>query len=125
MTDKLRNWLYRWLPLAVWCLLIFFFSSLPKTSVGIDYWTDFTIKKTAHIIEYAILAILSYRAFGKSVFKALIFTILYAVSDEFHQSLVPGREPRVRDVLFDTIGALGGIWVLKYIPPEVLKKLKI
>ena len=34
-------------------------------------------------------------------------SFLYAVSDEFHQSFVPGRSASIRDVLIDTIGIIG------------------
>lgn len=36
---------------------------------------------------------------------SVLISFLYAVSDEYHQSFVPGRGPAFRDVLIDTIGA--------------------
>ena len=39
---------------------------------------------------------------------------LYAVTDEFHQSFVPGRYPDVRDVLVDTAGALVAVLLLRW-----------
>jgi VanZ family protein len=75
------------------------------------YWTDFIIKKTAHLIEYAILGLLNYRAFRgsgvvkkKALYFAFAISILYAASDELHQYFVPGRESRVRDVIIDAVG---------------------
>jgi VanZ family protein len=46
---------------------------------------------------------------GKFAFHALLFVFLYASSDEFHQSFVPGRGPAFSDVLIDTAGGLTGI----------------
>lgn len=118
--------LNKYLPLLFWCLTIFLFSSQPKTlNIGPNYWTDFFVKKLAHIIEYGILAIFAYRAFNKSKLKTLIFVLLYGISDEIHQSLVPGREPRVRDVFIDLLGGFFGLWLIKYLPPKVQKKLGI
>ena len=39
----------------------------------------------------------------------LAFTVGYGLVDELHQAFVPGRDPSWRDVVFDTIGALGGV----------------
>lgn len=105
-----------WLPPILWGLIIFSFSSLQVGSSNEIYWKDFVIKKTAHIVEYAILAVLLYRAMISSDVekkKAIIFTILivslYGFTDEFHQSFTPGREPRIRDVIIDTIGGALGV----------------
>jgi hypothetical protein len=45
---------------------------------------------------------------------AVVLAVLYGISDEFHQSLVPGREPSTLDVLVDGVGALTGAMVAKY-----------
>ena len=37
--------------------------------------------------------------------------ILYAVSDEWHQSFVPGRDPSASDVAADAVGLLAGYWL--------------
>ena len=114
-----------WLPPILWGLIIFSFSSLQVGSSNEIYWKDFVIKKTAHVVEYAILAVLLYRAMiGSDVEKkkAIIFSMLivslYGFTDEFHQSFTPGREPRIRDVIIDTIG--GALGVLTF--SKVLEK---
>ena len=103
-----------WIPALVWMGIIFAFSARPAVQAsGID-WQDFFIKKTAHFVEYAVLTTLlifslnrttSWNKTKKIVF-AVIISGLYAVSDEFHQSFIPGREPHVRDVLIDALGSL-------------------
>ena len=73
---------------------------------------DFYIRKTAHIVVYATLAVLWFRAFMKSgksipaaVFLTFTFSLLCAGLDEYHQSLVPGRTGLVSDVYIDITGA--------------------
>ena len=109
MLKKVINY---WFPVVFWCLLIFIFSSFSTPSTSEIFWQDFIIKKLAHIIEYGILALLLYRALRgyevdktKAVILSILFSGLYGLTDEFHQSFTPGREPRIRDVAFDTIGA--------------------
>ncbi|WP_107995233.1 VanZ family protein [Trichococcus paludicola] len=76
---------------------------------------SFLVRKAGHFTEYLILAILFLRyrkergPSGKSAFYTVLFVFLYASSDEFHQSFVPGRGPAFSDVLIDTAGGLTGI----------------
>jgi len=120
-----------WLPPALWAGLIFWFSSLPTTPTNMVYWQDFVVKKSAHIFEYGILTILIYRALKESGFskrKAAIWSVLaaamYGAADEFHQSFTPGREPRFRDVIFDTIGASLAIFSIWKALPKAPTRLK-
>lgn len=120
-----------WFPVFLWLAVIFLLSSKPSTQTSEIYWQDFVIKKSAHIFEYAVLTVLFYRAIKGSVFNvnravvySILFSIIYGSLDEYHQSFVPGREPAIRDVVFDTIGAtlsMYGIWMLLPKAPEKLK----
>lgn len=123
-----------WLPPLVWAGVIFTFSSLKVYPSSTIDWQDFFVKKAAHVIEYSILYVLLYRAFINStaltkkqtLFLTLILVIVYAITDEIHQSFTPGREPRARDIIIDGIAAAGtliAIW--KYLPkaPKILKRL--
>ncbi len=66
------------------------------------------------MIEYAFLYYLWFRALYKTnaipkthIFQvAILLTLLYAISDEYHQTLVPTREGKLRDVLIDFAGIL-------------------
>jgi len=90
----------------LWAAIIFTFSSLPQTKVTEFFLVDFIIKKIAHISEYAILYALLFRATKKKFLLSFFLTIIYAVTDEFHQSFIPGRTPKFYDVLgFDLTGA--------------------
>jgi len=92
--------------------------SLPAASEF--FWKDFIFKKSTHIFFYGILTILIYRALvgegiskEKAIFWSILLAFLYGVTDEIHQSFVPGREARVRDLGFDTIGAFIGSYFAK------------
>ena len=93
--------------------VIFFFSALPQQHASDFFLLDFAVKKIAHLSEYAILYTLFYRASGQKLKLSLILTIIYAVTDEFHQSFVPGRTPKIYDVIgFDLAGASIGAFIL-------------
>lgn len=75
-----------------------------------------SIRKLGHFSEYFVLGLLVANAlrvsgvFGfKGFIYSLLFCILYAVSDEFHQYFVPGRSTEFSDILMDTIGSVVGI----------------
>jgi len=120
-----------WAPPAFWAVIIFLFSTLPTVKTFEFYWWDFLIKKSAHIIEYGIFSTLLYRAFinsGVSKKKAALYSILisviYGITDEYHQGFTPGREPKLRDVGFDTIGAILAIYTIWNLLPKMPKKLR-
>ncbi|MZK50667.1 VanZ family protein [Clostridium beijerinckii] len=77
---------------------------------------DRIVRKNAHAFMYMVLAILvcgalfSYNKSGKGMIIYILFICLfYAVTDEFHQSFIPGRTSLVSDVLVDFMGALIGL----------------
>ncbi|MGH4050239.1 MAG: VanZ family protein [Clostridium sp.] len=122
-----------WILVIGWMVLIFLFSSQPGevssgnnkfviymfNLLGLDLnnifgtMSDFIVRKAAHCTEYFILYILLYRAIKadkdasiKVFISSILIIFLYACSDEFHQSFVPGRGPAFRDVMVDTCGGL-------------------
>lgn len=121
--------LIKWLFLMIWMLIIFIFSNqahsgqathdiiehlLPsiKTNTLIDI-INFFIRKSAHLTEYFILALLTmsllkeYSQKEKTIILfSILYCFLYACTDEFHQSFVPGRTAAFKDVLIDTTGAI-------------------
>jgi VanZ family protein len=104
----------RWLMIAGWMALIFFFSSQPQLPSAPDPWADLIFKKGAHFTVYAVLAVLFRRALPPSRriwALSWMFTVLYAASDEWHQSFVPGRHPQPTDVLIDACGAATGLLI--------------
>jgi len=97
----------KWGPLVSWCLVIFILSGMPDLGEPMPGLWPFLLRKLAHVIEYLILYLLAYRAFGDKK-QALAFCLLYAVSDEFHQHFIPMRVGCFRDVLVDGVGVVGG-----------------
>jgi VanZ family protein len=79
------------------------------------------IRKLAHFTEYAILTAVGYwgclKGLGRSPQIALRITllasILFAISDEFHQRFVPGRTSLVTDVFVDCFGATVAAFILR------------
>lgn len=103
------------LPLVVYGGLIVHLSSQPAfgmlpTIDGFD--------KVLHLIEYAGLGFLSARAVallaGVPTLRAAAWgaglAATFGVTDELHQSFVPGRFPSVADAVADAIGSLFGAW---------------
>jgi VanZ family protein len=96
-----------WLPVLVWAGVIFALSSVPNLGTGLGEW-DLVLRKLAHTAEYAILGALLVRATGRS-WLALGLGVLYAASDELHQTFVRGRHGSPVDVAIDAVGVACGI----------------
>lgn len=112
-----------WLPVVIWMTVIFFLSGRESVQVADEPLINFLFFKTLHVIEYAILFVLYYRAL-KNKTAALLLTLLYAATDEIHQLFVPTREGKLRDVIIDAIGA-GVSWILiTHLLPQAPKKLR-
>jgi VanZ family protein len=101
----------RWIPAVVMMLAIFAFSSLPADRIPFLGRFDILFKKGGHAIGYAMLAAAYFHALpprlslGYRVVLAFFMALLFALSDEFHQSFVEGRTSSLRDVAIDSLGA--------------------
>jgi VanZ family protein len=102
-----------WIPACVQMVFIFTASSVPGTALPAHLWD-----KLAHLIVYAVLGVFFMlplaggRLSGATLRAAAIavaLSLLYGVSDELHQALVPNRTPDVMDVVADTVGATAGV----------------
>jgi VanZ family protein len=136
----MKSFLKYWLPLPIWLSVIFIDStdlmSAEHTSrlvvpfllwlkPGMSPQTIWIIlvvmRKCAHVIEYAVLALLLWRALRSIpilrakmliVFAAVVLgCALFAATDEFHQTFVKSRTASVRDVLLDIVGAILGLLI--------------
>ena len=90
----------------------------------------FVVRKCAHFSIYTLLGIFLMNfanTFNISTRRKLLicvlFGILYASSDEFHQSFVGGRSPEVRDVCIDSCGVLFGNFLV-IITGKIISSLK-
>lgn len=104
-----------WAAAAAWCALIFILSHQPDLSG--PSWLDAVpySDKLAHFLIYAVLCLLAARALhrepapllrGHALILAVAFAALYGISDEWHQSFIPGRHPDAADWAADLLGAL-------------------
>lgn len=83
---------------------------------GYYYFVEFLIRKSAHFFIFGFLAISIYWVLPPHKIRiifAAIFTLLFAVGDEFHQMLTGGRTASLQDVLLDMTGAVFFLFVLK------------
>ena len=90
----------------------------PEEQTALAERIEFPVRKGAHMTEYAILAVLLFGMLaeenikGSTAVMAVIMTVIYASTDEFHQLFVPGRSGQLRDVLIDTCGAAAGVLII-------------
>jgi VanZ family protein len=122
-----------WIAVLIWCVVIFLFSELSifrgdhtakviKEAVGEvrvhAISLNVIVRTLAHIFLFGVLSALVWKAMQPrrwDYIGAFLFTILYALTDEWHQSFQPGRTASIRDVGIDSIGALFSlicIWLM-------------
>jgi VanZ family protein len=113
-----KKYILPWGPALLMMAVIFLFSSTPSKELPDFGLLDLVIKKGAHMIGYGLLAAAYWYGFvfdRRRWWLALLFAILYAISDEFHQSFVPGRHPSWVDALiFDGSGAAAALGMISW-----------
>ena len=114
--------------------MIFLFSSQPgEESSKIS--NDLIIRKLGHFSEYMTLGFFSFCYlsnffiennkkidFKKTVILSFLFSVIYASTDEFHQTFVIGRDGNIVVVLIDSSGSLVGILLSSIVYFLVIKK---
>lgn len=116
---KFSDFVKRWGPALVVMAVIFTASSFPSRSLPSFGPWDWLAKKGGHMLGYALLAAAYARGLAgntrptrRQLLAAVVLAGLYAVTDEYHQSFVPGRGAAAADVLIDTVGAGLGVAVI-------------
>ena len=101
---------------VLWAGMIFWFSAQPDLSVSDDDTLDFVLRKLAHVVVFTVLFVLLSAAFDprarlrsprpdrRALAAAWVCTVLYAASDEWHQTFTRGRVGQASDVMIDMIG---------------------
>ncbi len=81
--------------------------------------TEKIIRKVAHFSIYTVVGLLLMGLLNTYKIKenwrmilSILLGMLYAISDEIHQSFTPGRTPRIADVYIDTLGVILGILLI-------------
>jgi VanZ family protein len=118
---KIPKTVVAWLLVVSFAFFIFFLSAIPDLKSSLDEVLDIILRKIAHATEFGLLAYLIFSAleihkinYKKAIFLASIFALLYALSDEYHQSFVPGREMALVDFLIDATGVLMAFFLLLF-----------
>ena len=122
----------------IYAILIFYLSS--QENVGETGANVFSLDKANHLFEYGILGVLLFCSFyltplsyqwmnrfpnerfrtlrifngkrGKDAFFTFLLGSFYGITDELHQSFVPGRQASIGDFIADSLGVLLGIVVV-------------
>ena len=117
LSMSMRIFIWYWVPVVLYAGLIVTLSSMSTPQTHFPSWFDGISDKVWHALEYAVLAILCYRAFlygagsrvaAYAVPLAMVAAILFGATDEIHQYFVPLREADGLDVLADATGAILG-----------------
>ena len=89
--------------------------ALPSVDISFIHFNNI-IRKYAHFASYFALGTLvlnTFRRFGKrsmgAIATSFVICVLYAITDELHQSIVPGRGPSRFDIMIDSLGSFTGI----------------
>ena len=120
-----------WLPFLSCAAIIYYFSDQPDLKSDLPAIWDFAFRKIAHMLEYAIFTWLAIRVlrfsgsykFNHSLILGAIIAVLYAASDEYHQTFVFGREGTLRDVIIDSIGVVILIWYYSRVKGDLIRSL--
>ncbi len=142
-THSTQQRLWRYAPLVVWMGFIFFASTgefsasntsriirpvllwlFPNISEERIALAHFLTRKAAHFTEYAILGLLAGRAFTRSSHQpiqrawfqaATLLIVIYALTDEYHQTFVASRTGSIYDSVIDIAGGLTALMVFAYL----------
>jgi len=115
------NRLRHWLPALLWATIIFYFSAQEHApQVSKEKGVQLAFQKIGHATEYAILAFLVHRALRRghqfsprnAALIAALIAAAYGVTDEFHQSFVPGRFCKLYDMAIDATGGVLAVTAL-------------
>lgn len=111
--NKIFDIVPRWVPALFLMSVIFALSSRSSTELPNFGGWDYFAKKLAHGIGYGLLALSYFRALpGRRYKLAWFLAVLYSLTDEFHQSFVPGRKASLVDVfVFDNLGAIVALFL--------------
>ncbi len=109
-------------PVIILAIVIFVLSSIPKLTppnLGFELQDKFY-----HFLVYAVFGFLVARSFFSLQFSdnfhkyylvfAILFSAIYGLSDEIHQSYVPGRFSSIGDFIADSSGSVIGVLIFHY-----------
>jgi VanZ family protein len=121
LMKVIRQALLYWMPVVAYIVIITYFSSVPERKLPLPFLSQ-GMDKVCHIVEYMGLGLLFSRAWllsrsesagsHRGVFIATaVFAVAVGISDEWHQSSVPGRTFSIWDAFADILGSLSGAFL--------------
>lgn len=117
MQPRLKRFVFYWLPLIVYCLLIYIQSDYPSPEKLPSFKF---MDKVLHFVAYGVMGILFYRAYRTLRIKnrrqilillSIVSASLYGISDEIHQYFIPLRSADLLDATADILGAVCGVYL--------------
>lgn len=127
----LRQWIDEDLLLSVLPNIEFYYDGGLVSYKSPYSMFEFFIRKASHVTEFLVLALLYWRTFAATAMRrrialplSALLAILYAASDEFHQSFVPGRTGHAIDVYVDSIGVLLAVLIVLLTKQKTLSTAK-
>lgn len=131
-----------WGLLLLWCGVIYYVSADPVFTAdstaqafqhaapvaakpGLVERLNILVRKTGHAVGFGVLGAFAWAALSEwpkprgVAFWAWLLATLYAVSDEWHQSWVPGRTGVAKDVLLDSVGAAVAVLLVAWLVPRL------
>ena len=106
-----------WFPVILYSGIIFYVSSVPNVKTPLQ---EIQFDKFLHILAYMPFGFLLARGIcnargsvssGMLLGTVLLVSFLYGLSDEIHQSFVPGRNAGIIDIIADTVGSVAGGYI--------------
>lgn len=117
---------FKWIPSTVIMGVIFYLSA--QTSYDLPnygHW-DYIIKKTGHIFGYLLLSIFNHYWLNGKKLTAILMALLFAISDEVHQTFTEGRSASWIDVaIFDLFGIVLGSFLYQRISDLIQTRVRI
>ncbi|MCJ7627642.1 MAG: VanZ family protein [Longimicrobiales bacterium] len=113
-----------WGPATAWAGLLFYLSSRSWDLEGLSFQLN---DKVLHLVFYLVLgSTLAWAGRrsrrGWAPFALILVGMVFAGSDEWHQSFVPLRDSSVGDFLADTVGILIGFSLARWLLGRLRKR---
>lgn len=122
MKKICKNFLLCWVPVIIYCMIIYIQSSQPMP----EYLpVVFGMDKMFHFFAYAVLSALFFRALNTFKIKvnnellvvlaSIVAAVLYGITDEIHQYYVISRVADIVDVVADILGSIFGVYSYRFL----------
>jgi VanZ family protein len=104
--------------LLAWMGLIVYWSNQPNLPIDQPSVADAAHNlqhRVAHVLAYGLMGLLAWWTFAgrpRAWLIAIVVTSVFGMTDEFHQSFIPGRRAAVDDWLVDTFSAAVAIFLV-------------